>query len=125
VLSRTSPRSRPAVDRLTAATSSRSGAATTAGTSARPVHPVAPAMQTEITRSAALDELDPVAVRIPHEADARPTFADRVGRPLGLDPFLGQTAESRVEVVDSHSDVAVAGPELVAALRRLEVVREP
>ena len=41
-----SPRSRPAADRLTAEPSARSGASSTAGTSARPVQPVAPAMQT-------------------------------------------------------------------------------
>jgi hypothetical protein len=34
-----------------------------AGTSVRPVQPVAPAMQTEITASAAFDQLDAVGVR--------------------------------------------------------------
>jgi hypothetical protein len=42
-----SPRSRPAADRLTAERSVRSRASNTAGTRARPVQPVAPAMHTD------------------------------------------------------------------------------
>ena len=42
-----SPRSRPAAERATAQRSVRSGASRTAGTSARPAQPVAPAMHTD------------------------------------------------------------------------------
>src|SRR5919197_3742362 len=60
-----------------------------------------------------LDELDPVAVRIAHEAEPRAAFAHAIGRPLGLDSLPGEPLQRPVEVVDRDGDVAVAGAELV------------
>jgi hypothetical protein len=47
-----------------------------------------------------------------------------VRRPLGLDPFLLEGGEGRVEIVHGQRDVPVAGADVIAALGRLEVVRE-
>src|SRR4051812_8936574 len=72
----------------------------------------------------ALDELDPVAVRIAHEAEPRAALANAVGRLLGLDPLLAEALERAVEVLDGDRDVVVAGAELVAVdavvVRQLE-----
>src|SRR4029079_7160017 len=61
----------------------------------------------------ALDDLDPVAVRVPHEADPRAALADGVGRLLRLDPLLLELVERSVEVGRGDRDVVVAGAELV------------
>src|SRR5437868_13211616 len=60
------------------------------------------------------DELDPVAVRVAHEAQPVAAVADGVWRLLGLDPLLGQVLEGPIEVVRGDRDVAVARPEVVA-----------
>src|SRR3954454_252498 len=65
------------------------------------------------TSSALFDQLDPVAVRVAHEAEPRAAVADRVGRPLGLDADARQALERRVQVVDRERDVPVAGPDVV------------
>src|SRR5689334_15481463 len=65
---------------------------------------------------AAFDELDAVLVGILHEAEAVPSGAHRIRRPLGLDSLLLQPRERPVEVVDRERDVTVA---------RAEVVRSP
>src|SRR4051794_6975845 len=62
----------------------------------------------------ALDELDPVAVRIADEAQARAALADAVRRLLGLDALLAQALEGAVEILHGDRDVVVAGAELVA-----------
>src|SRR3954465_2967217 len=62
----------------------------------------------------ALDELDPVAVRIADEAQARAALADAVRRLLGLDALLREALERAVEVLDGDRDVVVAGAVLVA-----------
>src|SRR5690348_1571761 len=64
-------------------------------------------------RSAALDQLNPVAIRIAHEAQAVAALADRVGRALGLDPLLLQTRQRGVQVGGGDRNVAVGGTELV------------
>src|SRR5438552_3045481 len=76
--------------------------------------------------AATLDQLDPVAVRIAHEAQPAAALAHAVGRPLGLDALLGERRQRRVEVADRHGDVAVAGADLVrlgavAVPRQLEL----
>src|SRR5262245_1705661 len=64
---------------------------------------------------AAVDELDPVAVRILDEADPADLGAAAGGerRLLGLDADLRQLREERVEVVDGERDVVVAVAEVV------------
>src|SRR4051794_13946354 len=64
---------------------------------------------------AAFDQLDPVTVRILHEAEPRPSFADAVRLALRLDSRVLQPRKGRVEVVDADRDVAVARPLLVGA----------
>src|SRR4051794_24028823 len=61
----------------------------------------------------ALDQLDPVVVRVAHEADAVAALAHGVRRPLGLDALLRELGERAVEVVDRDRDVAVAGADLI------------
>src|SRR3954464_6698766 len=63
--------------------------------------------------SAPFDELDPVAIRIAHEADPRPALTDAVRRLLRVDALRGQVVQRAVEVVDGKRDVVVAGAELV------------
>jgi hypothetical protein len=70
-----------------------------------------------------LDDLDPVAVGIAHEAQARAALAHAVGRLLRLDPLLGEAGERRVEVLRGDRDVAVAGADLVRLLAA-DVVRQ-
>ena len=70
-----------------------------------------------------LDDLDPVAVRVAHEAQPRAALAHRVGRLLRLDPLLGEPRERGVEVVGGDRDVAVAGADLVR-LGAADVVRQ-
>src|SRR2546423_10842350 len=62
-----------------------------------------------LIRSAALDELDAIAVRVAHEADPRAALAHPVQRLLRLDALLRQRREDAVEVVDGDRDVVVAG----------------
>src|SRR3954469_16328514 len=69
-----------------------------------------------------LDELDPVAIRIAHEAQQRAALADAVGRLLGLDALAGEVGERLVHVGDGDRDVVVARAELV--LGDAVVVRE-
>ena len=61
----------------------------------------------------ALDQLDPVVVRVADEAQARAALADAVRRLLRLDPDLGEALEGCVEVVDGECDVAVARADVV------------
>src|SRR5581483_5755647 len=63
--------------------------------------------------SAALDQLDPVAVWVPDEADPGAAGAHLIRRPLRLDALLRQRRERRVEVLDAEGDMAVAGAEVV------------
>lgn len=65
-----------------------------------------------------------VRVGIADETEPRAALANCVRRALGLDPGAGEPLERPVEVVDCRRDVAVARAELVAALGRLEVVRQ-
>src|SRR4051812_29666247 len=62
---------------------------------------------------AALDELDPVAVRVADEAEPRAARAHGVRRALGLDALAGELLERPVEVVHGERDVPVAGAQLV------------
>ena len=64
-------------------------------------------------RLGSLDQLDPVAVRVTHEAQARSALAHAVGRLLGLDALARELLERRVEVVGADRDVAVGRPEVV------------
>ena len=57
-----------------------------------------PGRRLAVDRGDALDQLDPVAVGIAHEAQAVAALADRVGRALGLDALPGERGERRVEV---------------------------
>src|SRR3954447_24324136 len=61
----------------------------------------------------ALDELDPVAAGVAHEADPRAAGPQPVGRLLRVDALLGEPLERPVEVVDGQGDVVVARAELV------------
>src|SRR4051812_17417420 len=64
--------------------------------------------------STAVDELDPVAVGVLHEADrVLLASAGMVRRLLRLDALLRQPRQQRAEVVDRQRDVAVAGAEVV------------
>ena len=65
--------------------------------------------------SALLDDLDPIAVGIPDEAQPRAALAHRVGRLLGLDALLGEPRERAVEVLGGDRDVAVAGADARSA----------
>src|SRR6059058_5496386 len=73
----------------------------------------APARARPVSAAAALDQLDPVAVRVLDEAEPRAALADAVGLALGLDALLGQAPQRAVEVVDADRDVAVAGAEVI------------
>src|SRR5919108_1998028 len=74
-----------------------------------------PGVAPPATLTAALDQLDPVAVRVAHEADARALGAASgpVRRLLRIDPVRRQSLERAVEVLDGQRDVVVARPELV------------
>src|SRR4051794_28819185 len=63
--------------------------------------------------AAPLDELDPVAVRVAHEADQRAVAADVVRRPLGPDVLLGQLAEGVLQGRHGQRDVVVARAEVI------------
>src|SRR4249919_724181 len=65
--------------------------------------------------SASPDDLDPILIRVAHEAEARAALAHRVRRPLRLDPLSLERVERPVEVVDADRDVAVAAAEVVRA----------
>jgi hypothetical protein len=70
-----------------------------------------------------LDQLDPIPIRIPYEAQPRAPLAHRVRRLLRLDPLLAEARERSVKVVGGDRDVPVRGAELVvldaeAACRR-------
>src|SRR3954453_59071 len=73
----------------------------------------APAASPSGERLALLDQLDPVAVRVAHEADAGAALPDAVGRLLRVDALVGQRRERLVEVVDRQRDVVVTRAELV------------
>src|SRR5437763_5419093 len=73
----------------------------------------APARARPVSAAAALDQLDPVAVRVLDEAEPRAALADAVGLALGLDALVGQARQRAVEVVDADRDVAVAGAEVI------------
>ena len=60
-----------------------------------------------------LDQLDPVPVRVAHEAQARAALAHAVGRLLGLDALARQPLERRVEVVGADRDVPVGRAQVV------------
>ena len=62
---------------------------------------------------AALDQLDSILIRIADEAQQRAALADRVRRPLRLDPLRGQLLERLRHVLDRERDVPVGGAELV------------
>src|SRR5579871_1970356 len=74
------------------------------GTRGRGINHLAPA---------AIDELDPVVVRVADEAEQRPALAHPVGLALGLDALVLQPREGFREVVHADGDVAVGGPHLV------------
>ncbi len=64
-------------------------------------------------QSGALEDLDPVAVRISDEAQPVAALADGVRRSLGLDPLLLELAECLVELCRRDRDVPVAGADLI------------
>ena len=64
-------------------------------------------------RSGTFDELDPVAVRVAHEAQPRAVLAHRVRRLLGLDALLAQARRASRRGRRRHRDVVVAGAQLV------------
>src|SRR5215831_7095138 len=66
-------------------------------------------------RSRTLDDLDPIGIWVPDEAEPVAALAHRVRLALGLDPLLLQARERRVEVVDAYGDVPVARAQLVRA----------
>jgi hypothetical protein len=68
-------------------------------------------------RPLALDQLDPVTVRVVDEAQPRATLAHTVRLALGFDPLLAQAGQRPVEVVDAYRDVSVRRAELVGARR--------
>src|SRR5581483_5681190 len=74
--------------------------------------------------SAAIDDFEPIAIRVADEADERAAFADAVRLPFRLDPLPGELRERGGEVVDADGDVAVASAEVVGApvvvVRQLE-----
>ena len=67
---------------------------------------------------AAVDQLDPVAVRVGHERDQRQllALARVVRRLLGLDAERRQLGQRRVDVVDRERHVVVARAEVVGLL---------
>src|SRR5436305_4263314 len=63
--------------------------------------------------SAVFQQLDPVAVGVADEAQARAAVAHRVRRALVLDALFGELSERLVEVAGGDRDMAVAGAELI------------
>src|SRR6266540_2380104 len=76
--------------------------------------------------AAALDDLDPVAVRVADEAQERAALAHAVRLPFRPDSLLAEPLERVCEIVDADRDMAVAGAELVCAAvvveRQLELL---
>src|SRR5579862_601920 len=74
--------------------------------------------------SAAVDQLDPVAVRIAHEAEERAALAHAIRLTLRVYALRRELLERRTQVVDGERDVPVAGAEVVRApivvVRQLE-----
>src|SRR4051812_44825874 len=77
-------------------------------------------------------QLDPVAVRVAHEAEERAALADPIRLPLRLDSLLLQPGERRVEIVHRERDVPVPRAEIVGApvvvqreLELLGLARDP
>src|SRR3954447_23106039 len=60
-------------------------------------------------------QLDPITVRIVHEAEEGAAFAHLVRRLLRLDALFGEARERRVEIVDADRNVPVAAAEVVGA----------
>ena len=60
-----------------------------------------------------LDQLDPVAVGVAHEAQPVAAVADRVRRPLGLDSLAASRSSAPSRSWVEISDVPVAGADLV------------
>src|SRR5262249_47921133 len=60
-----------------------------------------------------LDDLDPVAVGVAHEAKPRAALAHGIGRLLGLNPLRGQLGERAIEIVGGDRDVPITGADLV------------
>src|ERR1700733_1142369 len=75
------------------------------------------------TSSGLLDDLDPVAVRVAHEAEPVAALADRVRRTLRLDPLRGQVLQRAVHVLRCDGDVSVPGADVVG-LVAAEVERQ-
>ena len=73
------------------------------------------AARRELSATAAVDELDAVAVGIAHETEQRSALTHAIRLALGLDPLLLQLRERAVEVVHGERDVAVTGAEVVRA----------
>src|SRR5205823_3623689 len=113
----------------TAANSGPTTSLCTAGNATRPIAAIegASAMTAVRTTSVApglvivgaelrtLNHLNSITIRIAYKAQPRPTLADRVGRPLRLDPLAGQLRKRAVEIFDADGDVAVAGAEVVTS----------
>src|SRR4051812_37033810 len=68
----------------------------------------------------AVDQLDPVAVRVLDEADERAALTDAIRLSFRLDALLLQLLERRLEVVDRKRDVAVARADVVRAAVMVE-----
>src|SRR5439155_25779713 len=65
--------------------------------------------------AAAVDQLDPVVVRVADEAEQRAALAHAVRLPLGLDALLFQRGERLPEVVDREGDVSIPRADVVRA----------
>ena len=61
------------------------------------------------------DQLDPVPVGIPDEADSGTALGHAVGRSLGLDSLTLQLRQRLVQVADTDRDMAVTRAQLVGA----------
>src|SRR6266545_3260742 len=76
--------------------------------------------------AAALDDLDPVAVRVADEAQERAALAHAVRLAVGLDALLTEPRKRLSEIVDADRDVAVTRADVVAAAvvveRQLELL---
>src|SRR5438034_5234125 len=69
---------------------------------------------------AAVDQLDPVTVRIADETEPRATLANAVRLTFGLDPLLLQARERFVEIVHGDRDVPVRVAHVVHAFVVIE-----
>src|SRR5215211_2697294 len=94
-------------------------------TTPEPSAPAPRPRQGTLARGVRLDELDPVAVRIAHEAQAVAALAHGVRRLLGLDALPRELGECAVEILGRDRDVVVAGAEVVAVDARVVGELEP